>query len=266
MTSITFQEIFDSSTLESTKYKDYLYFYESMLRRYKPKVIIEFGMRNGGFLLSCKRFIETLQSSDTDSMKICLIGIDLNPNAAKLSQYGIHVIIGDLTSDAFLNSLPDQILAITGGQLVDMVIDDGPHFWSAQTATLRTSLMSLVNNEAVIVVEDTHTSYHPSFEGEPGATPFMEIVKTSLDVINSRSSWLRESNILSFQASNSYKESPLYRLVQDHVHAIEVMESIVAFKIDKQKCREENIYVKSASSINSTVDDYRHKSMILCRK
>ncbi|WP_395059339.1 hypothetical protein [Polaromonas sp.] len=82
----------------------------------------------------------------------------------------------------------------------DIVIDDGSHVFEHQIASFDT-LFPRMSPTAVYIVEDTHTSYLPDFEGgirKPDT--FIEYGKHVLDQVNapffadpnSRAEWLAE--------------------------------------------------------------------------
>ena len=79
---------FLNSKKPSIKWKSYFEIYNNMFQKYKNKKItfVEVGVDRGGSLFIWKDFF----SKDSR-----IIGIDTNPDAKKLEEYGFEIFIGD---------------------------------------------------------------------------------------------------------------------------------------------------------------------------
>ena len=113
--------------------------------------------------------------------------------------------------------------------LVDVVLDDGGHTYEQQIITTE-CLLSSINDGGIILVEDTHTSYKSGFG--PKSKSFIEYTKMLIDKINMR--------------YGNFSDHPSER----RVWSIEVVESMVAFKINKKASS-----LKSELSDNGGIDD-----------
>ena len=122
--------------------------------RYKPVRVLEIGV--GG---------NTRTHSGGNSLRMWkryfpegfITGIDIHDKSA-LSERRIAVYQGDQSDASFLR----EVSAKAGP--FDIIIDDGSHMQSHIIISFET-LFPLLKSGGIYVVEDTHTSYHPSFEG-----------------------------------------------------------------------------------------------------
>ena len=90
----------------------------------------------------------------------------------------------------------------------------------------------------MIVVEDTHTSYFKKF-GYPSKHTFINWSKKLIDNINSRSEDVTVRN-------------PLFKNI---IHSIEFFESIVVFKVNKEKSSDSKPTSNDSKTLN--FEDYR---------
>ena len=97
--------------------------------------------------------------------------------------------------------------------LIDVVLDDGGHTYEQQIITTE-CLLSNMQDGGIILVEDTHTSYMEGFG--PKSKSFIEYTKMLIDKLNMR--------------FGDFSDYPSER----RVWSIEVVESMVAFKINKK--------------------------------
>ena len=110
-----------------------------------------------------------------------------------------------------------------------MVLDDGGHTYEQQIITVE-NLLTSINDKGMILVEDTHTSYMSGFG--PKKYSFINYVKNKIDKINLRFS----------QLSNSKFDRNIW--------SIEIVESMVAFKINKKATN-----LKSKITDNGGIDN-----------
>ena len=107
-----------------------------------------------------------------------IYGLDRDEGAKKQEGDRIHIFIGDQEDASTLDVVVDK----AGG--LDIVIDDGGHRARQQIGTL-VYLWPFLRRGGVYVVEDTHTSYLPSYDmkfREPGTT--IEFLKGAVDDVH----------------------------------------------------------------------------------
>ena len=151
-----------------TKWRHYFEIYERHLApfRGRPVRLLEFGVWHGGSLQLWRRYL------GPDAR---IVGVDLNPECARLAEEGIEVVIGDQADPATHRSLRERYDGF------DIVIDDGGHTMEQQVTTFR-EMYPAVREGGLYVVEDTHSSYHAHWGGglrRPGT--FIEQAKLMID-------------------------------------------------------------------------------------
>lgn len=142
----------------------------------------------------------------------------MNPEVVVWREHGFEIYIGSHSDSKFWESLVNEVGP------VDIVLDDGGHTFLQQITTVE-SLVSAITPDGLIVVEDTHTSYMKEFSPKTGST-FIDYAFSIIHGINYR-----------FGAFGTSYEKAVY--------SIQFFESIVAFRINSEKC------IKSSSSINN---------------
>lgn len=194
---------------------------------------VEVGVFNGGSLFMWRDYF---------GPQARIIGIDFNPGASRLEADGFEILIGNQADPAFW----DRVAAEIGP--IDVLLDDGGHTFEQQIVTVA-SVLPAMNEEGLIVVEDTHTSYQADFGG-PSARSFVSWAKTVADGINHRFSDL----------------AGLPR--EDAIFSVAFYESIVAFEINRQLAR-----MPSTPTLNtpaeSPVRDFRYadsRTIMLLRR
>jgi len=215
---------FMKSTQVSNKHTTYFDSYDHFFRDYRNKEItfVEIGVLDGGSLFMWRDFF---------GEKARIIGVDLNPAAKKWEKEGFEIFIGNQSDKSFWDGFIKEIGAI------DIVLDDGGHTYSQQIITAE-SLLAYMNDGGIIVVEDTHTSY---FDGFGDVTfSFIEYVKEHIDKINMRFKALPEEK------------------AERRFWSIEVVESMVAFKINKAATAFKSEPVFNIGS-TSQAKDFRHE-------
>ena len=166
------REAFYASEILCTKHSSYFEVYDNHFDKFKDKEIIfvEIGVFEGGSLLMWRNFF---------GPKARIIGIDINPNAKVMEQKGFEIFIGDQSSELFWESF----YQIVGD--VDIILDDGGHYFDQQIKTLEIGIKHL-KDDGIIMIEDTHTSYMKSYFG-PNKFSFINYTKKIIDQINFRS-------------------------------------------------------------------------------
>ena len=85
---------FQSSPRYSIKWSNYFDIYEKIFSKYVNKKIkiVEIGIGDGGSLFMWKKFF---------GKKAKIIGVELNPKAKKLQNYGFEIFTGDQSNSNF---------------------------------------------------------------------------------------------------------------------------------------------------------------------
>ena len=213
-----------NSPYPSHKHTTYFDSYDHFFRPYKDKKItfIEIGVKDGGSLFMWRNYFGS---------KARIIGIDLNPKAKKWEKEGFEIFIGNQSDKDFWSSFFQEVSEI------DIALDDGGHTYSQQIITTE-CILPHIKDEGLLVIEDTHTSYMDGF-GDKNFS-FMEYVKEHIDKINMR-----------FGKFSKEKSERRF-------WSIEVVESMVAFKIKKEATALKSDPIYNKSSI-FPAKDYRYK-------
>ncbi|WP_313137795.1 class I SAM-dependent methyltransferase [Paracoccus jeotgali] len=107
-----------------------------------------------------------------------LVFADIDPACRDLALPGTHVEIGDQADPAFLRDL------VAGHGPFDLILDDGGHKTDQQITSFR-HLFPHLRPGGIYVVEDTHTSYWPGFDGGYGKRSFIGYAKWLIDRMHS---------------------------------------------------------------------------------
>ena len=214
-----------NSPHKSIKHSTYFRSYEHFFEKYRGKefTFIEIGVLGGGSLFMWRDYF---------GPKARIIGIDLNPNAKKWEKDGFEIFIGSQSDELFWNKVVSEV----GG--IDVVLDDGGHTYEQQITTVE-SLLNAMNDGGLIVVEDTHTSYMDGYG--PKRFSYINYVKNKIDQINYR-----------FDFQNKFKN------IERRIWSIEIVESMVAFRIDKEASNEIS-EPTSNNGIDNSSADFRYE-------
>lgn len=171
---MTLREFFINAPKGCDKWDRYFDVYETRFAKYKGKDVtfVEVGVQNGGSIEIWSQYFGPNSK---------LYGIDIDPKCAELKfdNPNIEIIIGDQSLPEFW----DETLAKIGN--IDVFIDDGGHHNNQQIVTFNKAF-PLINVGGIFVIEDTHTSYWPEYEGGlHHVTSFTEYCKNFADVVNS---------------------------------------------------------------------------------
>jgi len=217
---------FIKSPYRSFKNTSYFQVYDDLFGKYrdKPITFVEVGVFHGGSLFMWRDYFG-------DDARI--IGIDLNPAAKKWKEHNFEIFIGDQSDPNFWESFFKQVGPI------DILLDDGGHTFEQQIATVHNSLKN-INNQGLIVVEDTHTSYMKEF-GFPSKFTFVQWAKNIIDHANKRFDGIKGT-------SSEYN---------DYIYSINFFESIVCFNIDRTKCYSSTVI--NNGGLRESVTDFRYK-------
>ena len=115
--------------------------------RGKPVKMLEIGVARGGSIAGWKKYFGEAELDYT--------GLDISPDCSRFARAGVKIVIGDQMDRPLLTEL-----ARAGPY--DIVIDDGGHVTGQQIVSFE-HLFGAVRDGGYYVVEDTHTSFWPSF-------------------------------------------------------------------------------------------------------
>lgn len=215
----------------SIKHSSYFQVYEELLAPYRGQAItfVEVGVLNGGSLFMWRDYF---------GPQARIIGVDLNPGAKKWEADGFEIWIGSQSSPAFWQDFFSAVGPI------DVLLDDGGHTNDQQIVTCHHSF-SQVRDGGLVIIEDTHASYMRAF-GNPSPYSFMNYVAFLSAEIHRR-----------FPALHGLsKESFIAHSPAANIYAIDIYESIVAFRIDRTKC-----FISESTSnegVTQAADDFRY--------
>ena len=223
MNSSISYEAFLKSPYLSYKHSTYFKIYDELFSSYRGKSItfVEIGVLGGGSLFMWREFFGN---------NARIIGVDLNPGAKKWENYGFEIFIGNQCDKNFWLNFIAQV-----GQ-IDIILDDGGHTYLQQIVTSE-MLLPHINDNGMLVIEDTHTSYMSGFG--PRRYSFMNYVENMIEKINYRFGQLNK------------KQS------EKRVWSIQCFESFVAFHINKHQTNLLS-YPTSNNGIDDMSTDYRH--------
>jgi hypothetical protein len=160
----------------------------------------------------------------------------LNPDALEWEKHGFEIYIGDQASDIFWRNLFQKI-----GK-VDVLIDDGGHTNRQQIVTAHHAIQN-INDDGILIIEDVHTNYFREF-GNPSRYSFINFAFRIVDSVNSRTYSLRRA----------------YAQYSSRVYSVTFFESIVAFHINSQLCKQS--IPTSNSGETRSVKDFRYHGSI----
>jgi hypothetical protein len=222
--SSTYQA-FMGSPFRSIKHSTYFQVYDHLFSAYrnKPVTFVEIGVLGGGSLMMWRKFL---------GPNARIIGIDRNPKALDLQEFGFEIFIGDQGDPKFWNEVVPAL-----GE-VDVVLDDGGHTYAQQVETVN-AMLPVIRDGGLMVVEDTHTSYMRGFG--PRRHSFMRFAQKFADGINKRFG--------GFISTGS-------RAASGPVWAIQFFESIVCFYVDRKRAHLLSSLSENMASVE-LIEDFR---------
>jgi hypothetical protein len=199
--------------------------YDFLFERYRNKKVtfVEIGVLGGGSLFMWRKFL---------GEEARIIGVDLNPKAKKWENHGFEIYIGSQSDETFWKEFIDKVGKI------DIVLDDGGHTYDQQIITVE-NLIPFVNDDGMIVVEDTHTSYMDGFG--PRSHSFINYSKILIDKLNYRFS--------SFDG----------RKFDTRFWSLQFFESFLVIFVNS-KITSVKSYPVQNNGINDNAEDFRYKS------
>lgn len=223
---------FMKSPFKSIKYGSYFYAYEKLFKPFKNKSIIfvEIGILDGGSLFMWKDYFGS---------KAKIIGIDLNPNAKKLMEFGFDIFIGDQCDPLLWRKVTKKY------PLIDIVLDDGGHTYEQQILTTE-YVKNYIKDGGLIVIEDTHTSYMNGFGFK--LVSFIKYVLKKINQLHFRHEGIKD-------ISNEKK-----------IWSIQCFESIIAFEISSKKILNKEQMITNDKKTATVAHDYRYSSNQITEK
>lgn len=224
-------ELFNESKYYSLKYKNYFTIYEKLFDKYRNKKItfVEIGVLSGGSLKMWKKYF---------GLDCRIIGIDLNPKAKNFEEDGIEIFTGSQSDENFWENFFKEV-----GK-VDIILDDGGHTNFQQIMTTCCTVPN-IKDDGLLVVEDVFHSYGVSYGSKgffnPSKYSFINFCKKITDDINCRFPEIEKFNFS----------------LNEYIYSMEIFESIVAFKIDRDLCKIKNEVLYNSGQ-NLELKDYAH--------
>ena len=221
---------FKTSPKYSIKWSNYFEIYENLFKKFVNKKItfVEIGIGNGGSLFMWKKFF---------GKKARIIGIELNPDAKKLEKFGFEIFIGDQSDPFFWEKFYKKVGKI------DVLLDDGGHKNIQQITSFMESYNN-INQNGIIVVEDTHTSYmkKKGFKN-PSNYSFINFCNLIIENLHRRNPSANKSlNILSKKIDSIY-----------------FYDSIVSINFGQFKKLNQTRLLENNKKLRNYFIDFRHK-------
>tara|TARA_Y100000816_G_scaffold279018_1_gene250819 strand:+ start:290 stop:1144 length:855 start_codon:yes stop_codon:yes gene_type:complete len=219
-------QAFMKSPYSSIKHTSYFDVYDNIFSKYIGKKItfVEIGVLGGGSLFMWRDFF------GPDAR---IIGIDLNPGAKRWEEDGFEIFIGSQADNKFWKDIFDRI------GTVDIILDDGGHTYEQQITTFDNCLHH-INDDGMIVIEDTHTSYLNKFG--PRIYNFINFAHHQVNKIHDRSFVLSKNNVR-----------------ENTINSIRFFQSIVVFDIDRELAGKPSDFIENNKN-NTNQQDYRFYS------
>ena len=221
---------FKTAPKYSIKWSNYFEIYENLFKKFVNKKItfVEIGIGNGGSLFMWKKFF---------GKKARIIGIELNPDAKKLEKFGFEIFIGDQSDPFFWKKFYKKVGKI------DVLLDDGGHKNIQQITSFMESYNN-INQNGIIVVEDTHTSYmkKKGFKN-PSNYSFINFCNLIIENLHRRNPSANKSlNILSKKIDSIY-----------------FYDSIVSINFGQFKKLNQTRLLENNKKLRNYFIDFRHK-------
>ena len=221
---------FKTAPKYSIKWSNYFEIYENLFKKFVNKKVtfVEIGIGNGGSLFMWKKFF---------GKKARIIGIELNPDAKKLEKFGFEIFIGDQSDPFFWKKFYKKVGKI------DVLLDDGGHKNIQQITSFMESYNN-INQNGIIVVEDTHTSYmkKKGFKN-PSNYSFINFCNLIIENLHRRNPSANKSlNILSKKIDSIY-----------------FYDSIVSINFGQFKKLNQTRLLENNKKLRNYFIDFRHK-------
>lgn len=228
---------FDNSPEPSYKVSNYFYAYVELFGHLRGKecTFVETGVLNGGSLFMWRQWL---------GPQARIVGVDMNPGAAKWRDHGFEIIIGDQGDPEFWQEAFREIGPFDG------FLDDGGHQSFQQIVTAQEAIRS-AKKRCVVVIEDTCTSFMREFDRHRNRS-FLEFSKAATDVLVANTSHFFEGQFPSVDNVQSIDDLK-------QVCSIQFFSGIVAFKIDPIAAEKPNLLWNKEPEQNP--EDYRYNGV-----
>ncbi|WP_092171187.1 hypothetical protein [Bosea sp. OK403] len=169
---------------------------------------VETGVLNGGSLFMWREWL---------GPRARIIGVDMNPAAAKWREDGFEILIGDQGDPAFWEQAFTQIGAF------DALLDDGGHQSFQQIVTAKSAIRA-AKKPCVVVIEDTCTSFMKEFSRHRDRS-FLNYAKSATDLLVANANEF-------FPGEYPHIDNPGVVEEFQQVYSIQFYSGMVAFQID----------------------------------
>ena len=223
-------DLWKKSKYYSVKHGNYFEIYEELFSKYVGKKIIfvEVGILSGGSLFMWRDYF---------GENARIIGVELNPVAKKWEKHGFEIFIGDQSDPFFWEKFYKKVGKI------DVLLDDGGHKNIQQITSFMESYNN-INQNGIIVVEDTHTSYmkKKGFKN-PSNYSFINFCNLIIENLHRRNPSANKSlNILSKKIDSIY-----------------FYDSIVSINFGQFKKLNQTRLLENNKKLRNYFIDFRHK-------
>jgi hypothetical protein len=228
------EQSYRDSPFPSFKVTSYFRAYTELFAHLRNKkcTFIETGVLNGGSLFMWRSWL---------GPEARIIGIDLNPEAARWRDEGFEIHVGDQGDPKFWRECFEEI-----GEF-DVLLDDGGHQSFQQIVTLSEAIQA-ARKRALIVIEDTCTSMMSEFAIHRDLN-FLAFAKDSTDLLTARMSHFFPGQ---FPEYLNGEVMDAFRLVS----SIQFFTGIVAFRLDPSALiKPELVWNRQ---IENNAQDYRY--------
>lgn len=164
----------------------------------RPLRFLEIGVSRGGSQQLWRKFL---------GPEAVIFGVDVDPACAGVSDGMTEIRIGSQADAAFLGRVVDEM----GG--VDIVLDDGSHVGQHQRVSFE-ALFPRLTDGGLYLIEDTHTSYWPEWQG--GLRRRGTAVELAKDLVDDQHGWYHDG------------DAGLYGEARSEIEAVSFFDSIIA--------------------------------------
>ena len=229
-------DAFNGAPEPSFKVTNYFEIYTELFSHLRGAKVtfIETGVFNGGSLFMWKKWL---------CKNARIIGVDLNPAAAKWRNFGFEIFIGDQGDPQFWSGVFKEI-----GEF-DALLDDGGHQSFQQIVTL-TEAIKHAKSECIIAIEDTCTSFMREFSSHLNHS-FLEYAKDSTD------SLLVKTNKFFPGEFPEIENTEIVDLFKN-IYSINFYSGIVAYKIKSQAAIRPSLVWNNLPAPSESETDFRY--------
>ena len=196
--------------------------------------MVETGVLNGGSLFMWREWL---------GPKARIIGVDLNPSAAKWVNAGFEIHIGDQGDPNFWRQAFEKIGSF------DVLLDDGGHQSFQQIVTL-TEALRAAKTSCIVAIEDTVTSFMNEFSGHHDHS-FLEYAKSSTDMLLAKMSHFFPNE---FPSIHNPKIVAQFATVE----SVQFFAGLVSYKIRAQAADRPELVWNRRPAVDNNAKDFRY--------